>query len=195
MLLRQRKLIRLAKYDYSGNGVYFVTICTQNRESCFGKIIDGRILLNNVGQMVDKQWQELKNRFFNIELDEYILMPNHIHGIIFIVGAPLVGARDVMVNIHDNDHNNCIRAGIKPAPTVNSTLGAMVGAFKSITTNEYINNVKNNNWSPFNGKLWQRNYYEHIIRDEKSLYKIREYIINNPSKWNFDRNNLGNLYM
>ncbi len=118
-------------------------------------------------------------------------MPNHFHGIIFInsnVGAPLVGA--LMNNADDN------RVGTRPTPTnhaddihvnhANPIIGEIIGAFKSITTFEYTNGVKNNNWPPFGGKLWQRNYYEHIIRDDVSLEKIRTYIIDNPHNWETD---------
>ena len=122
--------------------------------------------------MVNEFWLKLSKRFDDIKLDQYQIMPNHLHGIIHIVGAPLVGARSN-------------RAGIKPAPT----LGDIIGAFKSLTTHEYIRNIKNNHWSPFNKQLWQRNYYEHIIRDEESLNKIREYITLNPIMWDRDRNN------
>jgi len=122
-------------------------------------------------------------------LDEYIVMSNHLHGIIVIndipnnVGASLVGAR-ISIN----------RAGIKPAPTEgnNKTLGEIIGVFKSLTTNQYIQNVKNNNWPPFDKHLWQRGYYEHIVRGEKELDKIREYITNNPKNWAEDQNNIKN---
>lgn len=129
-------------------------------------------------------------------------MPNHFHGIIWIendnnVGAPLVGAlmNDDIQNRAGITINN--RAGTRPAPTDGTqnnnvrvplvgTLGDIIGVFKSITTFEYTNGVKNNNWQPFGGKLWQRNYYEHIIRDEISLGKIRAYIIDNPQNWETD---------
>ena len=117
-------------------------------------------------------WNELSHRFSNIELVEYIIMPNHIHGIISIVGAPLVGARTTEIDSPK-------RADTRPAPTTG--LGDIVGAFKSITTHKYIRGVKQNGWAPFLGKLWQRNYYEHIIRKENEMVHIREYIMNNPA--------------
>jgi len=139
--------------------------------------------INNIGKMVNKFWLKLSKRFGNIKLDQYQIMPNHLHGIIHIVGAPLVGARSNRAGIKPTS-----RAGIKPAPT---TLGDIIGAFKSLTTREYIRNIKNNHWPSFNNKkLWQRNYYEHIVRNETELEKIREYITLNPTMWDRDRNNL-----
>jgi len=176
--------IRLKGYDYSQNGLYFVTICTQNRENIFGEIVDGKMKLNSAGNMIAIQWNNLINRFDNIELDEYTVMPNHFHGIIHIVGAPLVGARNNYAGI------NKTRAGTRPAPTINPTVGEIIGAFKSITTHAYIENVMRNNWPPFDKRLWQRNYYEHIIRNEEEYLKIKEYIRSNPSMWERDRNNL-----
>jgi putative transposase len=113
--------------------------------------------------------------FPGIELDEYGIMPNHFHGVIVnMVGATLVVAQGMM------DDGN--RAGINPAPT----LGDIVGAFKSITTHEYIRGVHESDWPPFDKRVWQRNYFEHIIRNERELDRIREYIVNNPLKWALD---------
>jgi len=165
--IHQRCSVRLKGYDYSQGGYYFVTICTQNRRPLFGEIKNDVMILNDAGKMVDRQWNGLAGRFKNIQLDEYIVMPNHFHGIIIIVAN--------------------IRAGTRPAPTPLPTFGDMVGAFKSITSHEYINGVKQNHWKPFDGKLWQRNYYEQIIRNETSLQRIREYIINNPRQWQHDK--------
>jgi len=176
--------------------------------------------LNNAGRMVENQWLKLPVRFQNIVLHEYVVMPNHFHAILEIVGATLVVVRnnndvvrnnnDVVQNNNDvvrndndvvrndndvvrNDNdvvrndNDVVRndrngqpQGIAPT---GKTIGNIVGAFESITTVEYIRAVKNLGWNPFNGKLWQRNYYEHIIRDEQSYLKISDYIINNPSNW------------
>ncbi len=143
-------------------------------------------------------WEELPGRFPDIELDEFIIMPNHIHGVIVIVGAPLVGARGGGADGEKNAVETKKRADIvknradtRPAPTnAKLTLGNIVCAFKSLTTDQYILGVENQNWPPFPGRLWQRNYYEHIIRDEDSLNKIREYIVHNPLRWEFDRDNV-----
>jgi len=195
----RRRSTRLTGYDYSQAGAYFVTVCTQGRECLFGNIGDGEMRLNDAGQMVHKIWNDLTIKYPWIEIDEFVVMPNHFHGIIVIVGAPLVGALSHEMAGHNaamtghnaamTGHNAESRAGTRPAPT----LGGVVGEFKSITTHQYTGGVKQYNWPSFNGKLWQRNYYEHIIRDEQSLQKIREYIIDNPVKWADDENNPENI--
>ena len=116
--------------------------------------------LNEAGKMIDNEWRKIPERFENVKLNEYIIMPNHFHAIIE-QGKPQEGKPQ----------------GISP------TVGDIVGAFKSITTNEYIKKVKSNHWEPFNKRLWQRNYWEHIIRNEKSDQEISEYIISNPQNW------------
>lgn len=121
----------------------------------------------------------MTNKFGNIELDEFIIMPNHIHGIIFIVGATLCGRPD-LINQQPPEEGQPRRV----APT----LGDIMDWFKTMTTNDYIACVKQYGWPRFNGKLWQRNYYERIIRNEPELNKIREYIINNPLNWDTDEN-------
>jgi putative transposase len=182
----RRRSIRLKDYDYSQSGLYFITICSQDRRCLFGEIADGVMILNDAGQMIREQWSILPNRFNSIELHEFIVMPNHFHGIVELVseqtvGAPLVGA---LVERHQMGQPQ----GIAPtAPEINPTIGDVIGAFKSLTTNEYIAGVKQKNWSPFNKKLWQRNYYEHIIRSEQSYLEIAEYIQNNPLKWLEDK--------
>ncbi|MBU4016490.1 transposase [Patescibacteria group bacterium] len=185
--IHHRESIRLKGYDYFQNGAYFITICIQNRENRFGEIKNKKMFLNDPGRMIDTCWNKLTIKYCHITLDEFVVMPNHFHGIIIIdnknVGVPLVGTRkhaDETLQINK-------RAGTRPAPTIKiQTIGNIIGAFKSISTHEYINGVKNNNWHSFDGRLWQKNYYEHIIRDERSLQEIREYIINNPSNWEKD---------
>jgi len=223
--LPRRKSIRLKGYDYSQAGLYFITICVKNREYLFGKIKNGKMLLNDAGKMVKKQWLKLPERFKNIQLHEFIVMPNHFHAILEItVGATLVVAQN------NNDINETIKGqpqlqngktgqpqlqngktgqpqlqngktgqpqlqngktgqpqGIAPT----KILGEMIGAFESIVTVEYIRGVKNDNWEPFDGKLWQRNYWEHIIRNENEYHRISQYIINNPIKWENDKLNGG----
>ncbi|MBI5186508.1 MAG: hypothetical protein HZA01_12400 [Nitrospinae bacterium] len=182
-----RRSIRLKGADYSLPGAYFITICAQNRESLFGKIVDGAMCLNDAGKMVDHLWNELKNKFVNIEIDKYAVMPNHFHGII-IVGASLVDAQNSVDSknpMYDQNYTRAgttVRAGTRPAPTI----GDIVGAFKSLTTNEYIRNVKSGKFPPFEKSVWQRNYYERIIRNENDLNRIREYIVNNPLNWDKD---------
>ncbi len=166
-----RQSIRLKNYDYSQPGYYFVTICTWNRLNIFGDIDNAQMDLNLYGKMVEKAWGELKVRFPDAYLDEFEIMPNHFHGIIAIVGAPLVGARGE-------------RAGTRPAPT----LGAIIGAFKSITARQFILSLKD---KKNHSQLWQRNYYEHVIRNEKELFELRQYIQQNPLKWELDPENVG----
>lgn len=178
--MKDRHSIRLRDYDYSQSGAYFVMICTYNKECLFGQVVDGKMVLNDARKMIFEEWQELAVRFPYIELDECMIMPNHFHGIV-IVGATLVVAQINTVNTE--------RAGTRPAPTRKTTIGDIVGAFKSITTDQYIDGVKTRNWQPFNGKLWQRNYYEHVIRNENDLNQIRQYIIDNPAKWDLDEEN------
>lgn len=192
--IHHRRSIRLRGYNYSQAGAYFVTICTQHRLCLFGEIVDRTMMLNVAGQMVETVWQELPHRFPQIVMDAFVVMPNHMHGIIVItdsdnpnripsdraipepspVRAPLVGAHtlsDRTVHTHAK------------------TLGKIVGTFKSITTHQYAIGVKQQNWTPFSGKLWLRNYYERIIRDEDGLNAVRQYIAQNPLRWAEDAEN------
>ena len=212
--IHKRRSIRLKAYDYSQPGAYFVTICVNNKESIFGEIKGGIMYMNDAGRTVESLWYDLQNHYPNILLDAFIVMPNHVHGIIVIndvVGASLVDARkpdgvpnkgqarDLPLQEQINDSNvgvplvgtlntgdsRNIRANTRVAPT----LCDIVGAFKSKSTNEYITGVKQSGWMPFEGKLWQRNYYDHIIRNEVSLEKTREYIVGNPMEWGNDDEN------
>ncbi len=176
----QRRSLRLQSYDYTQAGAYYVTICTQDRECLFGDIADDSMRLNDVGKMVETAWEALPSRFPSLDLDAFVVMPNHLHGIIFLVGAGLVPARD------QGDHKG------RPYARMAPTLGDVLGTFKSITTVAYTRGVKQLAWPAFRGRIWQRNYYEHIIRDEASLHGIREYITNNPLQWALDRENPAN---
>lgn len=187
--LQKRRSIRLQGYDYSQAGAYFVTICTQNRACLFGDIVDGEMRLNDAGRMVQTVWDEIPRRGANIDLDTFIVMPNHIHGILVFHGRGESCIRpdpessgDHRVDAdHAGDHKD------RPYGTLPGTVGRIVQAFKSIATHEYIQGVKQNGWSSFSGKLWQRNYWEHIVRNETELIRIREYIRNNPAKWELDK--------
>lgn len=187
--LSQRRSIRLRDYDYSAVGYYFVTICTQDRECLFGNIIDGQMVLNDIVNMVEEWWKKIPERFDGVELDVFQIMPNHMHGIIIVndsITYKLVGAGLVPARQGKTQKN---RATTRVAPTI----GNIVGSFKSISTHEYIQHVKTHGWKPFNKRLWQRNYYEHIIRNDQSLHEIREYISNNPANWDKDAENQRNL--
>jgi putative transposase len=170
----QRKSIRLKGYDYSSVGAYFVTLCTQNRECLFGEIKIGKsrqhypeLFLNDAGQVVTGIWNQITSYYPGIELDEFIVMPNHLHGIIRIVGADL-----------------CVCPG--QSRGIAPTLPRIVQRFKTMTTKRYIDGIQHLDWHPFSGKLWQRNYYEHIIRNEDNMNSVREYIQYNVIRWESD---------
>ena len=159
----RRRSIRLKGYDYSQAGAYFVTICIQHGQSRLGTVQDGMLVPSPAGEMVAACWATLPERFPHIDLDVFTLMPNHIHGNILILKTGLNAAQNPIV------------------------LGDIVGAFKSITTHQYIQGVREKGWEPFQKRLWHRDYYEHIIRSERALDAIRAYIIHNPANWQADQ--------
>jgi REP element-mobilizing transposase RayT len=168
-----RRSIRLKGYDYSQAGAYFITLCTQDRACLFGRVVNGEMRLNDAGRMVLAEWHRLPERFPHLVLDAFVVMPNHVHGILVIT-----------------DPASTVGATTRVAPTrVAPTVGNIIGAFKSRVTVEYIRGVKTSGWPPFRGRLWQRNYYEHIIRNERALDAIRRYILENPLRWHLDREN------
>jgi putative transposase len=212
--IHHRRSIRLKGYDYSQAGLYFITICCQDRAHLFGKIINGEMILNDAGKMIVNEWMALRDRFPNIELHEFIVMPNHFHSIMQIVdtvGAPLVGALNDtraqnnagaqndrhapnnlcspndLVTANDAEKNDKGRPQGHAPTKHGKTVGDILDAFKSITTVKYIHGVKQSGWEHFNGKLWHRNYYEHIIRNEQQYQRISDYIIDNPAKWKDDK--------
>ncbi len=189
--IHHRRSIRITAYDYSQSGSYYITICLQDYLCLFGEIKNGAMILNDAGKMVQSQYLLLPQRFENIALDEYIIMPNHFHGIIALtaaaVGAPLVGALNNQTTQPATGQPREIAPTVCRCGRSQNTVGDIIGAFKSIVTNEYIKGVKTKKWRRFNKKLWQRNYYEHIIRNEKSYRQISEYIQTNPFKWRDDK--------
>ena len=190
--VRRRRSIRLRGYDYTRAGAYFITICTQNRECMFGEIADRKMVLNPAGNMIQTVWDEIPFHYAGIDIDAFTVMPNHIHGIIVItrsVAVPTVGAGPRACP--DNGQPRGV-APTETAGTAGLSLGDMVHRFKTMTTKRYADGVKQSGWQSFPRKLWQRNYWEHIIRDEMELNRIREYIHTNPTQWEFDRLNLGN---
>ncbi len=260
--IHHRRSIRLKGYDYSRAGLYFITICCQDRVSRFGQVVNGEMVLNEFGQIAYNEWVKLSERFPNLVLDVFQIMPNHMHGIIALVRATLAVAQNTPTNI-------IVGAGFTPAPNdisvqtdsgqpnsgqmnsgqtndgemdsrqthdgepnfektnlgqqrsgqprdgesnfqqtnsgqprglhqrdnpvvdnratarVAQTVGDIVGAYKSLVANECLDIYKAKNKRM--GKLWQRNYHEHIIRNEQSYQRISEYIINNPAKWAEDK--------
>ena len=175
-----RRSIRLKGYDYTQSGAYFLTVVVQDRLGLFGNVVDQEMRPNEAGEMVRRLWEALPDRFPFIRLDGFAVMPNHMHGILVIdqpVGAPLTGAHRAAPNPK--------RATTRVAPT----LGAVVGAYKSMSTRAYIKGVNAGTWPPFRKRLWQRNYYEHVVRNDASLAELRQYILDNPARWAFDREN------
>ncbi len=187
-----RKIIRLQGYDYSTPGGYFITQGTQFRRSFFTDIESGKCILTDAGTMVRKVWYSLEKRFFPfVAVDAFVIMPDHIHGIIFITdGEPYSRLESLwsgtIPDSTDSHNQNSVPAALGAAvPTISKnkkrpSLFEIIGAFKSITTVQYIRGVNNLGWVPFSKRLWQRMYYERIIRNESDLRRIRRYIMNNP---------------
>ena len=166
-MIWKRKTPRLPEYDYSQAGAYSVTVCVQNRECLLGSILKGELQLNPAGLMVEKWWQKLASNFPTVKIDFYVVMPNHFHGIVFISEAP----------------------GTSEGGHTGPPLQKIIQWFKTMSTNEYIHGVKEHGWQPFQGQLWQRSFYDHVIRNDESLNRIREYIKYNPQRWDVDREN------
>ncbi|MGM0377476.1 MAG: transposase [Bacteroidota bacterium] len=185
---KNRRSIRLQGYDYSSPGEYFITICTQNRESLFGDVINGEMVLNDVGIIAREFWNRISERYENVVLDTFIVMPNHVHGIIGIEYHPERDQHPVGA-IHELP----LRDGNSDSETYRKQrrqmlLSKIIGWYKmnvAKQANILLNNTGN--------RFWQRNYYEHIIRDDKSLHRIRDYIINNPAQWEEDMNHPDNI--
>jgi len=162
--MKSRKPNRLRGYDYSKNGYYFVTICTQNLVEWFGKVENDQMALNEYGRIVSECWHDLPNHYRNIKLDESVIMPNHVHGIVII----------------DNVGN-----GFKPFPTKYHGLSEIIRGFKTFSSRRINYKITNNRCFH-----WQKSFYDHVIRNENELAFIREYILNNPKKWDLDTENM-----
>lgn len=202
-----RRSIRLREYDYTSSGAYFVTICTHGRECQFGRINNGEILLNDAGRMVESVWCELATNYPGVAVGAHVVMPNHFHGIIILdVGAGPRACPDLTGPCacpdltgpyggeeqggEDTGHPQGGEDTGHPqggAPTM--SLPDVVHRFKSLTTTRYRYGVEQSDWPSFPGRLWQRNCFERVIRDENELAGIREYIQQNPLKWADDENN------
>jgi len=165
--MRERKSNRLRDYDYSQDGYYFVTICTRDRKEFFGKVKQGMMNLSQYGEIVDRCWHDLPKHYLNCLLDLFVTMPNHVHGIIVI------------------DNKNIVGNGLKPFPT--HGLSEIIRGFKTFSSRTINEIIKGGI------KLqWQKSFYDHVIRNEKSLHNLREYIINNPTRWELDIENMRN---
>ena len=207
-----RQSIRLKEYDYSSAGLYFITMCSLNREPIFTNLNVGAGLapaqgdvsdhtfnnisspdpadnkLTRIGEILDKQWNEIPSYFMNVTLDEYVVMPDHFHGILVIGNNQCIGSDldEEVTTISGNTNSigmglSSGRAPARGAPTA-VTLGSIIGAFKSLCVNENLKYITENDLNEL-GKFWQRNYYERIIRNNCELEKIRHYIRNNPTNW------------
>ena len=168
--MKERKLMRLEGYDYSRSGYYFVTICTHQREEWFGQVESGEMILNQYGEIVNHGWNDLPNHYLNCLLDTFVIMPNHIHGIIVI------------------DSKNRVGNGLKPFPTYG--LSEIMRGFKTFSSRRINEMIKEG--SKFQ---WQKSFYDHVIRNERSLDHLRQYIQNNPLKWDLDIENMENVRM
>ena len=166
--------IRLKEYDYTQPGAYFVTVCTWTRENLFGEVVDRDVRLNEKGHIVEECWNVIPEHFPQIELEAFVVMPNHIHGIIVING------NDVVVGA---THASPLRKKSGPTP---KSLGAIVGSFKSAAARRIKDKVGETG-------IWQRSYYEHVIRDKKEWDLIRKYIEANPDNWEQDEENLARV--
>ena len=176
-----RRSIRLQGYDYSQAGAYFVTIVTRRKLCLFGTVKDGRVQLNASGQLMDEAWKWLAERHPYVELDQYVVMPNHLHGIIFLTDGPESDSELATGWIPRHGPS-------RSAPTRRrKSLGRLVGAFKTVGTRR-VNLAE----GTVGRVIWQRNFYERVIRSERELGLTREYIVNNPLAWELDRENPSN---
>ncbi|AJO88633.1 TPA: transposase [Haemophilus influenzae] len=168
--IHHRRSIRLKHYNYRSEGFYFITICCKNKECLFGHIINQQMQLNDLGNYVKQCWENIPMFFPQVRIDEFVIMPNHLHGIIEII-EQVKGKCNLPLQL---------RATQLPQKGTSQTIGSIVRGFKAGVTS----------WARKNSEIfdvWQRNYYEHIIRDEKSYLQIYEYIQNNPILWEQDQ--------
>ena len=173
------KSTRLKHWDYSSDGAYYVTICTQDREYFFGEIINGKMMLSKIGEIVKQFWLEIPKHYQNVTLDKFVIMPDHLHGILIIENA-LYPVETPHWGVSTQAHNRNIHHN--PQWKSNS-LGSIICQFKSIATKQ----IRGIGFYDF---AWQSRFHEHIIRDEIELNQKRNYIINNPLKWTLNKNEL-----
>ncbi|MCJ7459754.1 MAG: transposase [candidate division Zixibacteria bacterium] len=167
-----RRSIRLKEYDYSQPGAYFVTICVHGFKNILGSIANGEVRLNKYGRVIRDEWLRTMELRPNVLMDEYVVMPNHFHGIIMIIDDTTVGATRRVAPTTTT----------KPTTLKSNAIGSIIGQIKSASTKR----IRKMGLEYFR---WQRNYYEHVIRNEDKLHKIRQYIHTNPLKWHLDREN------
>lgn len=178
--MRRRKSNRLSHYDYSQNGYYFITICTKEHKPFFGEVLSESVIQNDIGRIVEECLCEIPNHFPNSRIDQYVVMPNHVHVVLIIEGNDIVaGNSPIDFSVGDRYICPLQRRNVELIPKI-------VGTFKAVVTRK----IRRNHNSNFQ---WRRSYYDHIIRSEESLLKIQEYILNNPKKWALDKYNPENL--
>lgn len=170
--IHHRRSIRLKGYDYSQAGLYFITICLEGRQCLFGKIENGEMMLNDAGKVANQCWLEIPNHFPDSVLHEHIIMPNHVHGIIELTRT-------------DESSASGPKKENKFQKMIPRSIGSIVKGYKIGVTKWFRNTMPDD--FPRERQIWQRNYYEHIIRDEGAYERISNYIINNPLKWKGDK--------
>lgn len=176
--MKSRKANRLQERDYSRQGYYFATICTRNHTRWFGEVLDERMRLNVTGMIAQESWLVIPAHFPNADIDEFIVMPNHIHGIL-IIGGDNYSERDAYMRPLQSKRQDIDRSKMY--------LSKVIQGFKSSVTRKVGKHRSKNAFG------WQRSFYDHVIRNEENLNRIREYIRNNPLKWAFDRYNTARL--
>jgi REP element-mobilizing transposase RayT len=167
----KRKIHHLKDFDYSQNGAYYITIVTYNRSCLFGSIIDDEMMVNDAGEMVSQVLEAMPDVIPDLAISPHQIMPNHIHAILII----------------EHSVGSGFRARPEESEEPNTSLFDIVARFKSLTTNRYIYGVKNLGWPVFEQRLWQRSFYEHVIRNEREHQAISDYILSNPMNWEKDK--------
>ena len=179
-----RRSMQMKEYDYSLPGAYFVTLLASGRKHLFGKVNLDQVELNEIGKIVEYCWLKIPKYFDNIKLDEYVIMPDHLHGIIFIEAALGKGEATPDKPTIESEMTSGVASPLRPRGTQPGSLGAIIQNFKSVSTRM----VNKRYYEPGN-KIWQRDYYERIIRNERELNAIRQYIHDNPLNWDLDSEN------
>jgi len=179
----QRRNLRFSEFDYSQPGAYFVTIVSQDRKQLFGKVINGEMILNDVGLMVNGVIEEIPKQYKGINVEAFVVMPNHVH-ILFNIADAVSDPRARLLN--EPDHGQ--PQGVDPTKK-HLSLPELVHRIKSLATHRYMIGVKEQGWAPFKQRIWQRSYYEHIIRNERDHQAIYDYILANPMNWEKDEEN------
>lgn len=188
--IHRRRSIRLQGYDYSQTGAYFATLCCDHRKCLFGEILGEEMRINNFGRVVQTVWNELPDHYPDVALDAFVIMPNHVHGIIMLTNGNFtssLGAGLKPAPTEDISGLYPVGAGFKPAPRRHS-LPEIIRALKTFSAKN-INLLRSTSGVP----VWQRNYYERVIRNEEELNAARQYIADNPARWNEDRNHPENI--